>query len=88
MSRALTVELSDEVFDDLSRQAATAGVAPEELAAAALEQKFADRRRRLDPAARGRFERLIGSVDLGRPVGLDNEQIDADLAREYGRGLD
>ncbi len=25
-----------------------------------------------------------GAVDLGRPTGVDNESIDADLAREYG----
>ena len=25
-----------------------------------------------------------GAVDLGRPTGADNENIDADLAREYG----
>ena len=31
-----------------------------------------------------RFEELFGSVSLGKPTGLDNETIDADLAREYG----
>ena len=29
------------------------------------------------------FRKLIGSVDMGHPIGADNEQIDADLAREY-----
>jgi len=29
------------------------------------------------------FESLIGTVSLGHPTGADNEQIDADLAREY-----
>lgn len=32
----------------------------------------------------GGLEELFGSVSLGRPLGTDNEQIDADLAREYG----
>ena len=27
--------------------------------------------------------RHAGSIDLGRPTGIENEQIDADLAREY-----
>ncbi len=27
---------------------------------------------------------LFGSVDLGYPLGLSNEDIDQDLAREYG----
>lgn len=34
-------------------------------------------------AARERFERHFGEVDLGYTTGVDNEQIDADLAREY-----
>jgi hypothetical protein len=33
--------------------------------------------------ARERFERHFGEVDLGYATGLDNEQIEADLAREY-----
>jgi Bacterial SH3 domain len=36
-----------------------------------------------DRAARERFERHFGEVDLGYATGVDNEQIDADLAREY-----
>ena len=34
-------------------------------------------------AARERFERHFGEIDLGNATGVDNEQIDADLAREY-----
>lgn len=30
------------------------------------------------------IEKFFGSIDLGYPTGLDNEEIDADLAREYG----
>lgn len=33
--------------------------------------------------ARERFERHFGEVDLGHATGVDNEQIDADLAGEY-----
>ena len=33
--------------------------------------------------ARDCFERRIGSLDMGLPMGADNESIDADLAREY-----
>ena len=36
-------------------------------------------------AARERFERHFGEVDLGYATGDDNEQIDADLAKEYAR---
>ena len=35
-------------------------------------------------ASRGSLSELFGSVDLGYPTGIDNESIDADLAREYG----
>jgi hypothetical protein len=34
-------------------------------------------------AARERFERHFGEIDLGYPTGADNEGIDADLAREH-----
>lgn len=34
--------------------------------------------------AKERFARWIGAVSSGNPHSADNEQIDADLAREYG----
>lgn len=37
-------------------------------------------------AARERFERHFGEVDLGYTTGVDNEGIDADLATEYAGG--
>jgi len=37
-----------------------------------------------DDAARKQFEQCFGSVDLGRPIGIENIPIDTDLAREYG----
>jgi len=36
-----------------------------------------------EEAARKRFESHFGEIDLSLPVGVDNEMIDADLAREY-----
>jgi len=35
-------------------------------------------------AGRGDIRRFFGAISLGHPRGLDNEQIDADLAKEYG----
>lgn len=32
---------------------------------------------------RGSLRDLFGCVDLGHPVGIENEAIDADLARQY-----
>ncbi len=34
-------------------------------------------------AARQRFRRHFGAVDLGYATGTDNDLIDADLEREY-----
>ncbi len=34
--------------------------------------------------AEERFARHFGAVNSGNPRSADNEQIDADLAREYG----
>jgi predicted DNA-binding antitoxin AbrB/MazE fold protein len=31
----------------------------------------------------GILRELFGSIDLGHPTGVDNDVIDADLAREY-----
>lgn len=30
------------------------------------------------------FDKLFGSIDMGKPLGTNNEEIDRDLAREYG----
>ncbi len=38
--------------------------------------------------AEDQFARWIGAWDSGDPNSADNERIDADLAREYGAGLD
>ena len=88
MSHPLTIELSDTAYAALQLQARAAAQSPAELAAAALEQHFstacahpnteAERK-----AARERFERHFGAVNLGHATGVDNEGIDADLARAY-----
>jgi hypothetical protein len=93
MSQALHIEVSDEAFSEIRRQAESAGTSPAQLAAVMLEQQFggpssleyagspemeAGRR-----AARERFERHFGAVNLGYATGADNESIDADLARAY-----
>jgi alkanesulfonate monooxygenase SsuD/methylene tetrahydromethanopterin reductase-like flavin-dependent oxidoreductase (luciferase family) len=86
MSQQLTLELSDELYAALQQRAESTGTSPARVATAVLEAEIvvptkseAERQ-----AARDRFRRHFGSVDLGRPTGVDNESIDADLAREYG----
>ena|SRR5215212_4250769 len=97
MSRRLTVELSDEVYSMIQHQATEANISPAQVAAVSLEQYFhkqgtqrkvrrggSSKRNKAElQAAREQFERHIGSVDLGHPTGTGNEEIDADLAREY-----
>jgi putative hemolysin len=87
MSQSLTVELSDTAFAALEREAIIAKTSPAGVAAALLEQQY--RHRWSAPseserqAARQRFERHFGEIDLGHATGADNEAIDADLGREY-----
>jgi hypothetical protein len=93
MSQTLTLELSDEVYNVIRRQAAAAGISPAQVAATSLERQFAGENGMRMPAkprtdaeiqaARDRFEKHFGAVDLGHATGTDNESIDADLAREY-----
>ena len=44
-------------------------------------RRFRDEQGRLATA----FERHFGAIDSGDPRSSDNERIDADLAKEYGR---
>ena len=93
MSQTLTLELSDEVYAAIQHQAAAVGDSPAHWIATTLEQQY-DRLRHGQSAqtrpaeaekqlARERFERHFGEINLGQAIGSDNEQIDADLAREY-----
>lgn len=90
MSHILTVELDDQVFESIRKRADAAGTTPAQVVASTLQQQFNGLPRRVDTrtdeekrVANERFRGLFGSVDLGHPTGLDNQQIDADLAREY-----
>lgn len=88
MSQMLTLELSDQIFTLIQQQAEVMGVPPERLVAMLLEQRFVQNFKSLLPdsekeIARSRFERHFGSLNLEQVPAIDNESIDADLAREY-----
>ncbi|HEY4234926.1 MAG TPA: hypothetical protein VGM76_15950 [Lacipirellulaceae bacterium] len=90
MSSNLSIQLSDQTFSVLSSEALAAGKSPAELAAAAVESIYAGGPRVTSAdaqAARARFEKCFGSVDLGRPIGIVNETIDSDLAQQYSSTL-
>jgi hypothetical protein len=83
MSRTLTLELDERVYAALAEKAGAAGSTPDQLAAIVLAERFPP------PAEKkGDIRKFFGIVNAPHMVGLDNEKIDADLAREYGRGLD
>jgi len=90
MSQTLILELSDEAYTTIQRQAESAGTSPAHWLATTLEQQYGPRHARQlrtaaeQHAARVRFEQHFGEVDLPGAIGADNEQIDAELAREYG----
>jgi hypothetical protein len=91
MSHQLTIELSDRAFAVLQQRATVAGITAAEVASSTLEERFNNGQTRttnLRAAQTGKSTNSlppwIGSVDIPDPKGLNNEQIDADLAEEYG----
>ena len=82
----ITVELSDEVFALLKAKAEQTGTDPARLAAEQLTNENPVARR--DETKTGDIRKFFGAVNAPHAVGLDNDRIDADLVREYGRGLE
>ncbi|HEX3313505.1 MAG TPA: hypothetical protein VHR72_01385 [Gemmataceae bacterium] len=91
MSHAITVSLSDQAYAALESQAQEVSQSPAELAEASLEEKFApgaaSSKRPIateaeKEAGRARLRRFFGIVKSSKP--LDNDELDAELAREYG----
>jgi len=86
MSQTLVLQLSDEAYATLRREAESTGASPAEVAAGWVERQVAGCSLRTEAdrqAARERFERHFGEVDMGCATCLDNETIDAELAAEY-----
>ncbi len=84
MSQILTLELSDKIAIAIQQQANNVGISPESLATALLEQHFSqvftDVQKEL---AQAKFERHFGTLNIHNSTNIDNESIDADLAKEY-----
>ncbi|HXD30964.1 MAG TPA: hypothetical protein VN643_07605 [Pyrinomonadaceae bacterium] len=78
MEHKLTVTVPDEVYQPLAEEALRQGRTPEEEASLRLQRSVPRRNGERRP---GGLEVLFGSVDLGYPVGIDNEEIDRDIAR-------
>ena len=84
MSTVMTLEVPDHVYEPLMKAAHRAGQSLEEWILARL-RVYASQTGLSEQESATAMARLLehaGSVDLGHPTGIDNEQIDADLARE------
>jgi hypothetical protein len=90
VNRKLTVtyDLPEEICLVLEQRAADEGRRLEEVVAEHVAQCRPSRRSFAPEEVQRRvaaFERHFGAVDSGDPNSSDNERIDADLAKEYGR---
>ena len=85
MSEVLRIHLSDPAYLSLKERATVAGTTAEQFAEAVLERQFgvSPMEAPVRQAARERFERHIGEVNLGFATGADNDSIDLDLANEH-----
>ena len=85
MSTGVTLVLPDNVYEPLVKVAEKAELPLEEwiltrLRAYVLPVVLSEQER---AEAMARLMRHAGAINLGHPIGVDNEGIDADLAREY-----
>jgi hypothetical protein len=85
MHTNLDIHLSENAFAALSDEAAALGKSPGELAAKVVESAYSSGQATIKDRDKLRFEfeQCFGSVDLGQPIGIANDAIDADLARAY-----
>jgi hypothetical protein len=90
MSQAITLELRDELYSALRQQSEQQGLSLSDWIAIALEQHASlpsPRSEAEQEAARQRFRRHAGAIDLGYSTGADNDSIDADLLKAYTEEL-
>jgi hypothetical protein len=91
MSHTLKLEIPESLFVAIKHQAAMQGSDPATLAASTLRERFGspprvDGDKEADKDKVEAFRAMFGA-DRGPATGLDNEEIDAQLANEYARGL-
>jgi hypothetical protein len=88
MSKVLTFEVADEVYEACQQMVAQYGGSAEEYALEFMLRYGPKPRPKLtEEEAKAALDRLLrhaGAENLGYPTGADNESIDADLAQEYG----
>jgi len=91
MPHTVTVEIPDDIYEPLAREAQRRGETPQQV----LLRRLKGNGQAAEPAQReltedeyavamARLMRHAGSVDMGRALGIDKLSVDSDLAREYG----
>jgi len=89
MGRQLTLEIPDELYEPLAKSAEAVGQTLDEWILTRLrpltqQRELSEIERE---AAMAKLMAFAGCVNSGDPKSADNEAIDADLAREYGKEL-
>jgi hypothetical protein len=86
MTKKLTIQLPDVIYEHVSGMAQKAGQTPEEWTVARLHA-ITPKSVFLTPEERARslaeLMKYAGAASSGDPNAADNEKIDRDLAREY-----
>jgi hypothetical protein len=88
MSQHLTLELSGAVYANLQHQANTVGLSATEWIVSILSRSERGvfqvmYSSEAQEQSRQRFGSHAGAVSLGAATGVDNDSIDADLAKAY-----
>ena len=90
MSKTLTLEIPDEVFSSFQKFAESKGETAEKFVLEIVLKnipRMKNDNSENQQKVEQRFVRWVGAIDSGNPRSADNEQIDADLAKEYGKDL-
>jgi len=91
MSKTLTLEIPDEVFSSFQKQAERRGETAEKFVLEIVLKNFSKTNGNLSKQekdqALAELMKFAGAVNSGNPRSADNNQIDADLAAEYGKDL-
>ncbi len=88
MSQQLVLEINDDIYLKLQHQANVARLSVSELLTTQINRQYgilstANLNNEVEQEARQRLLSYAGTINLGYPTGIDNESIDADLAKAY-----
>ncbi len=88
MSQQLILEINDDIYLKLQRQASAVSLSVSALITTQINRQYgilsaANLSNEVEQEARQRLLGYAGSINLGYPTGIDNESIDADLAKAY-----